>query len=353
MAFTQAELDSIANASLDFYFKKGDIFQQTIQAKPLLDKMERSAKSFPGGKGDISLAVKGQYGDGSGNDIVQGYTHNDTVSFYTPANIMRANYAWREHHIGLTLTHTELKIDGISVDDTNGHSTSSHSNREMHVLVNLLEDKLQDMGEQYARSMNELMWGDGTVDALALHGIRHFIVEDPTVGVVGGIDAAVDTWWRNRARTAAAGNAITSSPANGGALIEALQQEYRQLIRFGGKPNLMLAGSDFINAMEVEMRANGYYSDSGFSRGGDVSMGQLRFRGAELMYDPTLDDLGLEKFMYWIDTSAIFLEKMQGEWRKTHNPARPADAFVIYKSITSTGQMVATRRNSSGVYEIA
>src|SRR4249920_2970948 len=187
MAFTAGELTNIANAALDYYYNRGDTFKQSIQAKPLLRLMESTAKSFPGGKGNISLAVKGDYGAGGTNDKTVGYTHNDTVSFYTPANIKRVNYPWREHHIGLTLTHTELKIDGISVTDEagDGSRTEEHSGREMTVLVNLLADKLQDFGEQYARTMNALLWGDGTADPKALAGMRSIVVDSPSVGTLG------------------------------------------------------------------------------------------------------------------------------------------------------------------------
>src|SRR6185295_6298372 len=131
MPFTQAEIDNIAVASLDYYFNKGDKFPQTIQSKPMLDAILGAAKTFPGGKGNISLAVKGDYGAAGVNDYLKGYTHDDQVAFYTPANLKRAAYAWREMHIGLTMTHTELKIDGISVTDAggNGSSTSNHSER--------------------------------------------------------------------------------------------------------------------------------------------------------------------------------------------------------------------------------
>ena len=356
MTFTVGELASIANASLDFYFAKGTSFKQSIQNRPLVSVMERKKKNFSGGKGDISLSVTLVHGAGGTDDGLVGYTHDDTVAFYTPANIDRANYPWREHHIGLTLTHTELKIDGLSVVDTNGASTSSHSKREMHVLVGLLKEKMFDLGEQYARTLNLLLWGDGTGDALAIAGMQHIIAANPAVGVVGGIDRAVagNEPWRNRAKTVAAGNgAVVSDPANGGALLQFLQQEYRQLRRFGGNPNTFLAGSDFIDAMETEMRANGYYSDSGFAKGGDISMGGLSFKNVNIQYDPTLDDLSLSKRAYWFDSNAIWLHTMENEWRRQHTPSRPADQFVMYRSITSTGQMVAKQCNSSLVVDIA
>ena len=359
MAFTAGELTNIANASLDFYYNKGDTFKQSIQAKPLLRWAESSAKSFPGGKGNISLAVKGDYGAGGTNDHVVGYTHNDTVNFYTPANIKRVNYPWREHHMGLTLTHTELKIDGISVTDDmgNGSSTSNHSDRDVTVLVNLLQDKLEDFGEMYARSMNALLWGDGVADAKALAGMQAIIVDVPNTGTLGGL-ARTNTWWRNRAATAAFGVAggrgvVTSDPANGGALIQFLQQEYRQLIRFGGRPSKALAGSDFINAMEIELRANGNYSMTGFTGTQDGSMGQLKFGNTTIEYDPTLDDLGKSKRMYWWDPRHIYLMKQEGEWDHRFTPARPYNQFVMYKSMTHTGQMVAQQVNSALVVDIA
>jgi hypothetical protein len=359
MAFTAGELSNIANASLDFYYNKGDTFKQAIQAKPLLRFLEAGAKSFPGGKGNISLAVKGDYGAGGTNDHVVGYTHNDTVTFYTPANIKRVNYPWREHHIGLTLTHTELKIDGISVTDDagDGSSLSNHSDRDVTVLVNLLQDKLEDFGEQYARSMNALMWGDGTTDPKALAGMQAIIVDVPNTGTLGGL-ARTNTWWRNRAATPAYGTAggrgaVTSSATNGGALFEFLQQEYRQLIRYGGRPTKFLAGSDFISALEIEIRANGNYSMTGFTGAQDGSMGQMKFGSSTIEYDPTLDDLGRSKFAYWWDPRHIYLMKQDGEWDHRFTPARPYNQFVMYKSMTHTGQMCAQQVNSSLVVAIA
>jgi len=360
MAFTAGELTNIANAALDFYYNKGDTFKQSIQSKPLLRFMEGSAKSFPGGKGNISLAVKGTFGAGGVNDHVAGYTHNDTVAFYTPANIQRVNYPWREHHIGLTLTHTELKIDGISVTDEegNGETLSNHSDRDVTVLVNLLQDKLEDFGEQYARTMNTLMWGDGTADAKALAGLQSIIAAIPNTGNLGGLSRSANTWWQNRSATAAFGGAggrgpVTSAATNGGALLQFLQQEYRQLIRYGGRPTKCLAGSAFIGAMETELRANGNYTMTGFSGTQDGSMGQLRFMGTTIEYDPTLDDLGFTKRAYWWDPRHIYLMKQDGEWDHKFTPSRPYNQFVLYKSMTHTGQMVAQQVNSALVVEIA
>lgn len=369
MAFSAQELNNIAVASLDYFFGRPQVYAQTIQDKPLLAHMEKNAKQFPGGKGDISIAVQGVYGDGSGDDVIKGYTHDDTVTFYTEANLARANFPWREHHLGFELTHTELKHDGISVTDTAVNSGQSvHSEAEKTRLVSLMANKMESYAEQHARSMNLLLWGDGTADAKALAGIRSIITADPSVGTVGGINraTAANAWWRNRARTVAfqakidvtaalaahGGDAVQSSAANGGALLAALETEYRMLTKYGGKPTVFICGSAFLDAYQLEIRANGAYSQTGFTATQDGSFGQARFKGLPLVYDPTLDDLGLSKRAYLMDPKDIFLMKMQGEWRRQHTPARPADKFVMQKSMTSTGQVIAKRCNSNLVIDI-
>lgn len=360
MAFSAGEITNIANAALDFYLNKGDSFKQSIQARPLLAMMESKAKTFPGGKGNISLAVKGVFGAGGVNDSVAGYTHNDAVNFYTPANLQRVNFPWKEHHIGLTLTHTELKIDGISVTDSSGDgsSTSEHSGREMTALVGLLADKLEDFGQQYAITMNKLLWGDGTADPKALAGLRAIIVDSPTTGTLGGLTRTTNAWWRNRAATAANASAggqgaIASAATGGGVLLTFLQNELRQLVRFGAKPNTFLAGSSFINALESETRANGYYSQAGFTGPRDGAVGDMSFKNIKVQYDPTLDDLGLAKRAYLFDDRHIYLMRMDGEWKHMFTPSRPANQFVMYKSMTCTGQMVTQQINGAAVYDIA
>ena len=90
MAFSSAELANIANAALDYYIDKGNVYSQSLQDKPLLKAIDGAAKTFPGGKAELSVAVKGTY-----TTTVAGYTHNDTVAYANPANIKRAKLLLR------------------------------------------------------------------------------------------------------------------------------------------------------------------------------------------------------------------------------------------------------------------
>ena len=369
--YTAPLLNHIATAALDWWMNKGTAFQEAIQEKPLLAMMESKKKTFPGGKGNIICSVKGDFGNtaapGTADQVV-GYEQADVVTYYTPANLTQAIYPWKEMHIGIMLTHSELKSDGITVtDNDSGSETSEHSGRDDTVLVGLLQDALQDVSEQYARGTNNLLWTNGTADPKALAGMAALITDTPGTGIVAGIDRATRTWWRNRAYTTAMGSAVTGTPAlgawgggpitsattNGGALITLLQNEYRQLTRYGGKPNTAFCGSSWLSALETELRANGNYSMTGFASGKDVAVGQISYMGTDFEYDPTLDALGKQKRCYWFDSRDIYLVAMQDEWRHQHSPDRTPDKYVLYRSITSTGQLCARRLNSSVVIDIA
>jgi hypothetical protein len=361
MAFTADEIANINNASLEHFIRKGKVAIQNVQNKPMLKAFDAAAKTFPGGKEFVSVGVISGQGGGS----LQGYSGDDQVSYYNPTGNKRARYAWKEHHIGMVVTHTELKIDGIDiVEDGADQETSEMSGREEHVLAGLLDTKMSMLSEDYSKSMDALVHGDGSADPKSMAGIQSLILDNPGAGTTGGIGRVANPWWRNRAATAAFGaaggqGAITVNVADGGALIAFLEKEWLQLVRYAeGTPRWKIfAGSDFIAGYLKELRANGNYTMTGWQgqNNADGGMDAPKFKGNPIEYDPTLDNLGLSKRMYIIDMSltGIQLYYMMGNRMKKHNPARPYDRYVMYNGLTNTAVMVAQRLNTSAVYDIA
>lgn len=354
MAFSVQELANISAAALDFYIK-GPAFAQTIQEKPLLSAMIAAQKTFSGGAGNISIPVQFDYDTSS----FQGYTHNDTVGYSNPANLKRALFPWKELHAGISLTMTELKIDGISVTDSAASAkTSNHSDRDIHVLTGLLDNKLADMAESWSRSFDTMLHGDGTSDPLEVAGIAALIADYPLAGIIGGLNRASIPAWRNRSlvdQTGSGGSDLRITPsASTQSLSRTLRSEVRQLKRYGGTPNLVIAGSRFLEALELEIQEKGIYTQSGFAKGtNDIGMSEISMMGVgKFLYDPTLDDLGREDFCYFIDTKNVGLHVMEGEDRKTHNPTRPAEQYVLYRAMTWTGALCAKQLNGCGVYQV-
>lgn len=347
MPFTVAEVENIANSALDFFIDKGRATAQHIQDKPLLEALRAAETTFPGGKEFISGAVKGNT-----TSAIQGFEHDDEVGYSNPANTKRYNYPWKLIHLGIEFSMHECAKDGISiVDTTNGKGETQHSDRELTALVNILNEKFEDMSEGWDRGFNNMYWGDGSADSKLIPGIRSFIVDTPTAGaVVGGIDQSINTWWRNRALL----GIDVSTPSNLN-LTTALQKEYRQLRRYGGNPKKWIAGSDFIEGLEKELRSKGNFTQDGWNSKGktDAGMADISFKGNGIEYDPTLDDLGLSKRMYVMDTRFIKPKVIEGENMKKHYPARPENKYMFFRAMTYMGGLICNKRNAHGVYSIA
>lgn len=359
MAFTAEELSNINNAALEHWIDKGKVWKQNIANKPMLAAFNASAGSFPGGKEYVSFGVKA----GQGGLTLQGYSGDDQVAYGNPTGIKRARTPWKEHHMGMVITHTELKIDGIDVIESGASQrTSEMSGREEHALAKLLDEKNDSMGEDFAKSMDALIHGDGSADAKALAGIKSIILANPFAGSTFSLSRVANAWWRNDAATAAAAGAgglgaITSSPTNGGALIEAMDKAVRRRSKYaqGQVRTRYFCGSDFIDAYIKEMRANGTYFNNGVSDGMDGSMKNPKHGGINLEWDPTMDELGEAKRCYALDMgrTGLKLLYMDGQRMKKHAPARPYDRYVMYNGITTTAVMIAKQLNTSGVYDIA
>lgn len=345
MPFTAQELQSISAAVIDFH-ERGKVNYQAMQVRPLTDDLIAGEKTFPGGKDYITWPVSGVY-----TTAFQGYSGDEEVSFNNPANLKQGQTPWYELHAGISFTQTELTKAGISVVDTNGARTTTHSQSELVQLTDLLEYKLVDMREGSMRSFDEIVWRDGTQDPQVFPGIQSFITTTPTTGVVFGIDAAQNVWWRNRASLNI--NVATSGNTN---LTNTLETEILQLRRYRANArHKIFAGSDFIEAYQKELRAKGSITLSGWMDGSAVDAGMTdpRFKGMMIQYAPVLDDLGFEKYGYLLDLSAIKLRPVQDESFKKHDPARPPERYVVYHAETWKGALTCIQRNSSGVYSIA
>ncbi len=345
MALGLAVAADIASAALT-YFTRGEAFKQTIQEKPLLGILSDNKRSFPSGKDNISDPIQGAFMSSTAG-FFAGYSEDDQVVFKQAANLLRAAYPWKELHAGLIITETELKKDGITVTDS--METSEHSGVELTRLTGILENRLGDFAESWARSMNDMLWRDGSQDAKAIPGIQSILTSTPTVGATGGLDRATYTFWRHRQLLG-----ILQSDTDQ-TLTRTLRTEVRQLRRYGGKPSIALCGSAFLDALEWELTAKGSYTVEGFSKGNnEIGVSKISLRGLGTFdYDPTLDDLNLSKYCYVWDPKHIVLRPMEGEENKVRSPERPYDYFVFLRSMTYTGGLICNQLNCNGVYSIA
>ena len=344
---TMEQLDTIANASLDFHLDKDKVFWQNEQNRPFLKDLMSAAKTFPGGKEYLTERVVGEYVTG-----IEGFTYDDSVGYSNPSKLRTASFPYKLIHAGLNITLHELIQNGISIDNTmNGTGEKRLSERDALALADIFDYKMDDMKGGMAKAMDEMFWGDGSADPKLVPGIRSIILDNPASAlVVGGIDQSANTWWRNYAAT----GIVTTDPTLQN-LVTALQKGMRQMRRYGSPTHKAYAGSDFLEALEKELRAKGTYTQDGFAKSGrvDLSVADVMFKNVDINYTPTMDDIGLGKYCFFVDTKAIRARVVEGEDMKKHTPARPEDKYVLYRAVTWVGGLTTRQRNTSGVFSIA
>lgn len=346
MALTIALASDIASGLLYHYIREGSL-AQTEQEKPLLAFLRAGQKNFSGGNLYVSKAVRGGT-MASQAGFFAGYEEGDALAFKQSANVLRSETRWFEVHAGLVITWTELKKDGITVGDHN--KKSEHAGASVDRLTSLLAERLEDYGDAWSRSMNTMLWADGTQDSKQIPGVRYWLDEDPTLGTKGGLSRVAYNWWRHQTFL----NVATSEQNQ--TLTKALRAKQRLLRRYGGKPNKFLAGNDFITALEAELQAKGNYTQEGFVNNGktDIGMADIALRGVgKFEYDPTLDDMGLSNYCYEFDSRRLTLRPMDGEDNKVLNPERPYDYAVFLQSMTFTGALTSDQLNCHAVWSVA
>jgi hypothetical protein len=344
IAYTVA--DDISKMVLAHYLR-GSALAQTLQERPLLNWIKANQKTFPGGNLTIKENIRGAFmSDTAG--FLQGYANDDQLVFPQGALITQSSFTWYEVAANLRISWTELKKDGVTITDDN--NVSKHSGMELDRISSILEERMSDFGESYARALNSMFWADGTQDAKQVPGIQALFPGANNVATIGGIDQsqAANAFWRHRVNLA-----VPTSEA-GQELTKFLRAEMRQLKRYGGRPNKAFAGDAFIKALESEVQAKGHYTDSGFTAGQDLGMGNISLRGlGTFEYDPSLDDLGFSDRCYVFDSRRVRARVMDGEDSKMLNPTRPYDYLMFFKTITWTGAMTVSQMNCNGVYAVA
>jgi len=331
----------IAAAALDFYVR-GKTIKQTMQARPLLKLLQGSEKSFPGGKQYISVPVQGQFMSDTQGFMI-GVSNDDQLQFAQAANIIRPQVPWKQVHSGFIITFTECLQDGVSISDRG--TESEHAETELTRLTAILENRLEDFGESWARSINLMLWRDGSQDAKALPGVKSILIDNPLAGVTEGLDRGTYAWWRHRVNLA-----LAVSPAEQ-KLTKFLRNEVIQLKRYGGRNWQILCGSRFWDGIMQEATEKGLYTQTGFANGVDIGIETLKLKGiGEFEYDPTLDDLGESSRAYVLSTPHMTLRPIEGEANKTLKPERPYNYLVLLKSMTWAGGLIADQLNCHAIY---
>lgn len=351
MPFTSQEISDAGKAGLDFYLANKPVDQIALE-RPLLKALQAKKKSAPGAKQFIVVQIRNKY-----QSNFQWFNGSSIVTYNKRQTLEQANYAWRSCHDGLALDEDRLAQNGIVITDTTGPSNASQA--EKIQLTNLFEEQAEVLRLGFQEQFSYQLHLDGTQNVDAITGLDGLVSLTPTTGTVGGIDRSVaaNAYWRNNVATG-----LTSTTTTG-TILNQLEIGYRNCMRNGGRPDLMIAGSNFIDGYRNFLTTTFGrmdYGPGGFKR---VEAGTevMTFQGVDIQWSPEFQELDArfapatpwEKRLYMLNTQFIKLRPLDGHDMVTRKPPRAYDRYEYYWGLTWRGAITMDRSNAHGVFALA
>lgn len=346
MPVTAAQISEASKSSLDLYLKNKPIDQIAVE-RPLLQRLNAKKKTFPGAKEYVVEQLRKSY-----QSNFQWYQGDDEVTYNKRDTLEQCKYRWSSCHDGYSINEDECTRNGIILTDD---GSAQASGAEAIALTNLLEEKNEALHLGYNEKLDFELHLDGTSDVDAVMGLDGLISLNPTAGVIGGLDRATYTWWRNGYKTGLVEADI----------LDEMEKMWRKCCRNGGKPDFILVGEAFLDLFrKAALSATGGIQRFITSVGSDKldpSVSDLAFHKVPLIWDPVFEDLDTalapatawQKRCYFLNSKHITLRPAQGHDMLTRKPPRVYNRYTNYTGLTSKLALTVNRMNAHAVMAIA
>lgn len=262
-----------------------------------------------------------EYGEG---DVVW-YSGYDTINYSPKQLFTAAEYA-------IKLAAVPVAISGEDLLKNSSHA------QVMDLLVKRINNAEKSMANQLAYAM----YGDGTASSgKSIGGLRLLVADDPTTGTVGNINRATsgNEFWRNQSLSV---NSVSKSN-----ILEKMNNLYMACSRGHDKPDLIVADNTFYSVFEAALQdgqrfLNPNLADSGFTN--------LRFKGADVVFDGGQGGYCPENHMYFLNTDYLFLRPHKDRNMKVIDGNRIAvNQDAMYRIIGWAGNMTMSNAALQGV----
>lgn len=209
-------------------------------------------------------------------------------------------------------------------------------NRGKNAIMKLMDSKLANSKDSLADQMETSLFGAQA--GLSFNGLLDIVPDDPTTGIMGGINAATDTWWRSQTKDMT----TLSFGVNGVTQMRTMFNNCGKNLG-GNFPNIIVSGQtpyEFYEDSVIEQKriSNKKMGDAGFE--------SIQFKGIPLVWSPS----AAATRMYFLNTKFMKftfdpqLNFDMTEWKPIPDQVNDRAAQIIV-----AGNLVTGRRRTQGV----
>lgn len=211
-----------------------------------------------------------------GRTIVQelDYANNSTFTWYSGYQTININpsQVFTAAEFPIRQAALAVSISGLEEIQNSGEEA----------IIDLLEGRVENAERTFMNGLSNGIYGDGSV-AGSIGGLQLLVAASPTTGVVGGIDRASWSFWRNIAFSAVTNGGAAASAAN---IIPYMDSLWVQLIRGRDFPDLIVADNNmykfYLQAMQAIQRIQ---VENGAPDLGEAGYMSLKYMQADVVLD--------------------------------------------------------------------
>lgn len=216
-------------------------------------------------------------------------------------------------------------------------------NRGRNAIISLMNSKLENSRDSLIDKMEETIAGAQTGDSW--NGLQDIVKDDPTTGTLHGIDASVDTWWRNQTKDMTGVVFSTDGVSQMNHMLNLCSNNLRQ-----DTPNIIVTGQHpfelyWEETLEQRRVINKTLGDAGFQN--------VEFRGVPLVWSPQVASAAIGTTpgrMYFLNTRFFkFKYDPMMFFDMTSWKEIPAQINDRVAQVVTAGNLMTSRRRVHGV----
>jgi hypothetical protein len=277
MAFANAAISDIIATTIQHRNKV--IADNVTKNNALLTWVSKrgNVKTVSGGNTimeELSFAANGNAG------FYSGY---ETLPIAAQDVISGAEYNWKQAACPITISGLEELM-----------------NSGPERMIDLLEARVSVGESSMANLIAISLYGDGTGSGgKEIDGLKKQVANDPTTGVVGGIDRATWQFWRNKVFKATTTGGAATDKNNIGDYMNAL---WASLVRGNDRPDLILMDNAYWAFFVASLQAQQRFTSSESATRGFMA---LKYMDADVVLDGGIGGGMPVKQMYMLNTKYI------------------------------------------------
>jgi hypothetical protein len=215
-------------------------------------------------------------------------------------------------------------------------------NREKWQAVSLAESRIDALIAGLRNKTGLSIYSLGTGEGGKEFGGLRLLVSDDGTGTVGGIDAAVETWWSNQ-------HDFTTAAITPDTILSRMNAMHLACTRGSDQPNLIMANGAYFTAYWESLQENARHTSPKMA---DAGFRTLEFVGTPVVYDPQcatdLTNAGAGR-MYFLNTKHLMFRKAPERWFSTEKARKVENADYDVIPNWTMGNMTCNARFLQGV----